>query len=159
MSLLSFVLGWTTTSLTSGGGGATQASVSELTSRVAGIEAYLRQLPIATPQVATKPKADVAPKVTAPKTTAPKATAGKKQTTQPSPTPTISKAVKGQPCKKSETDSVFKCEQDPKTKKYFWALKPLGDPSPGTTSIPANALTTPTQTPTPTATPSPTKTE
>jgi len=75
MSLLSFVLGWTTTSLTSGGGGATQASVSELTSRVARIESYLQQNSIAAPQVATKPKADVAPKVTAPKTTTPKATA------------------------------------------------------------------------------------
>jgi proteasome lid subunit RPN8/RPN11 len=71
MSLLSFVLGWTTTSLTSGGGGATQSSVSELTSRVARIESYLQQNSIAAPQVATKPKAEVAPKATTPKTTSP----------------------------------------------------------------------------------------
>jgi hypothetical protein len=120
MSLLSFVLGWTTTSLTSGGGGATQASVSELTSRVAGIEAYLRQLPIATPQVATKPKVEVGPKTSVkptPKNTSQPNTKSSKSTSKT----TTPKAVRGAECIKGQTDSKFVCVEEPTTHKYSWA--------------------------------------
>ena len=76
MSLLSFVLGWTTTSLTSGGGGATQTSVSDLYNKVNILQSEINSLKnySATPQVATKQKVESVPKVAVPKTTTPKAT-------------------------------------------------------------------------------------
>ena len=70
MSLLSFVLGWTTTTLTSGGGGASQASINQLYQELNQIKAVLIQNGIGVPQVAIKPKVVItqAPK-SKPKTT------------------------------------------------------------------------------------------
>lgn len=157
MSLFSFVLGWTTTSMTSGGGGASQAAVSELTARVAKIEQYLVQSGAGTPKVATKPKIEVAPKAPAePKATGSSIVPGKKQTTQPNTSTANSKPVKGQPCKRGQTDAVFECKRNPTTKKYVWSTKPVNITNQGTTPSPGTPLSTPlaTSTPTPTQSPS-----
>ncbi len=104
MSLLSFVLGWTTTSMTSGGGGASQAAVSDLTARVADLERQLIQNGIGAPKVATKPKIEVAPKapVPAPAATNSKAkpSTNKKITTSKKP---VVPVKAGDPCKTAGT--------------------------------------------------------
>lgn len=63
MSLLSFVLSWATTSMTTGGGSATQASVSALTARVQDLNNKLDQLSISSQQIPVKPKVESKPKV------------------------------------------------------------------------------------------------
>ena len=149
MSLLSFILGWTTTSLTSGGGGASQAAVSELTARVAKIEQYLVQSGAGAPKVATKPKIEVAPKAPAP---APAATNSK---ANPTSKATVAKIAIDQPCKKGQTDKVLECKRNPTTKKYVWSAKPVNITNQGTAPSPGSPLSTSSATPTPTPTQSP----
>jgi len=157
MSLLSFILGWTTTSLTSGGGGASQAAVSDLTARVAKIEQYLVQNGAGAPKVATKPKIEVAPKAPATAPSVPK--------TNPTSKVTAVKIAVGQPCKKGQTDKLLECKRVPSTKKYVWSTKTAEKlnqtPASSSGSAGATPLATPPASPlaTPPSTPSPTSTQ
>jgi proteasome lid subunit RPN8/RPN11 len=155
MSLLSFVLGWTTTSLTSGGGGASQASVSDLTARVAKIEAYLQQNAIAAPQVATKPKAQVGPK-SSQKPTA--KSSSKPSTKKATPAAKNPKAVKGTECKSGQTDAKYSCTLSLDTNKFTWtdpkpktleSSKPSSSPTNSSTPTTASSSAKPSSTPTP----------
>jgi proteasome lid subunit RPN8/RPN11 len=101
MSLLSFVLGWTTTSLTSGGGGASQAAVSKLYERVNQIDIKVESLraTVGTPKVATKAKTETTPKLPAPAvSTKSKAKPSTNKKTTTSKVPAVQVKV-GNPCK------------------------------------------------------------
>lgn len=150
MSLLSFVLGWTTTTITSGGGGASQATVSELTSRVARIESYLQQNSIAAPQVATKPKVAPAPKASAKPTS--KSTAQPNAKKSKSATATNPKAIKGAECVKGQTDTKFLCVEDLTTHKYTWVENKQNQIGGQSKTPTPNAISSKSATPTPSTT-------
>jgi proteasome lid subunit RPN8/RPN11 len=149
MSLLSFVLGWTTTTVTSGGGGASQAAVSELTARVAYLEQIIRQSGVGAPKVATKPKIEVAPKAPVQPTSAPKAKPSTKGSKTSNKKPGA--AVKaGDPCKTAgavDKTTGLKCAAPLSGGAQVWTkLKqdtPLGTPAAQTPAAQTPAAQTP----------------
>ncbi|CAM8619579.1 hypothetical protein [Candidatus Planktophila dulcis] len=122
MSLLSFVLGWTTTSLTSGGGGASQASVSDLYNKITqlSIEVETLRNSSGTPKVATKQKVVIVPKATPPSTTVPKAKASSKSNKESKKVVTIKV---GDSCKTAgavDAKTNLKCEFEFGAKTGVW---------------------------------------
>lgn len=124
MSLLSFVLGWTATSFTAGGGGASQESVSQLTARIAIIESYLQQNSIGNSRVPTKPTPGAPTRNPVVK---PPVTASKKASPPTKAPENINVIKKGASCKPGATDPAGKleCKLDSKKKKSIWVTKPL----------------------------------